>query len=376
MKQSDSFLISIIAGTRPEIIKLAPVYLACKAEKNWSTNLIITGQHRDLVTPFLKVFNISPECDLGLLHNNSLVGDILGKMIVALSQELSKVRPELVVVQGDTSSALAGALAAFHLKIPVAHVEAGLRTNNFSSPFPEEMNRVLISKIAELHFAPTKRALSNLKAEGLKEGLYLTGNTGVDALELIKNNLSHYELDSKVVELLESREKFILTTFHRRENQDDYFGEFLELLSLAAKYTGLKIVIPVHLSPNVKDTLHSKFSKEKNIVLLPPVDYPNLIALMNSCETIISDSGGIQEEAPSLGKHVFIARTSTERPEVIESGYGELLDLPNPESSARRISEFLATNTSPNIAPNPFGDGTASKQIIEAIISWKKPKSG
>jgi UDP-N-acetylglucosamine 2-epimerase (non-hydrolysing) len=360
--------IAIVAGTRPEIIKLAPVYLACKAEKKFKTNLILTGQHRDLVLPFLEVFNISPEIDLGLTHKNALVGDILGKMIAALSAEFEKLKPNFVVVQGDTSSALAGALAAFHLKIPIGHVEAGLRTNNIYSPFPEEMNRVLISKLAALHFAPTKGAINNLTSEGIVEGVFLTGNSGVDALNFVKNNLGNYKLDTKVKELLDSNDKFILSTFHRRENQEGYFLQFLELLRLVVKETGLKIVIPVHLSPNVKDTIHSEFSDDKNIILLPPVDYPNLIALMNRSRAIISDSGGIQEEAPSLKKHVFITRTSTERPEVIESGYGELLDLSNPVKGAKRIKDFLDGSLAVANAPNPFGDGTTSAQIVRLIF--------
>jgi len=367
MEREKKISIAIIAGTRPEIIKLAPVYLASKAVTSWETNLILTGQHRELVRPFLEVFNITPEIDLGLTHSSALVGDILGKMISALSIEFERLKPTLVLVQGDTSSSLAGALAAFHLKIPVGHIEAGLRTKNFLSPFPEEMNRVLIAKIARLHFAPTKQALENLKLEGLKEGIYLTGNTGVDALNLINNNLERFKLDSEVSKLIDSGEKFILSTFHRRENQDDFFSQFLELLPLITKKTGLKIVIPVHLSPNVKSTIHSKFSNNKDITLLPPVDYPNLIALMNACETIISDSGGIQEEAPSLGKHIFITRTSTERPEVIESGFGELLDLNDPEKSAVRVNEFLNSGLSAHTSPNPFGDGTASIQIIKVI---------
>lgn len=370
MEPKETLSIAIIAGTRPEIIKLAPVYFACKAEKNWTTSLILTGQHRDLVMPFLEVFNIKPEIDLGLTHTNSLVGDILGKMIVALSAELSRLKPNLVLVQGDTSSALAGALAAFHLKIPVGHVEAGLRTNNLLSPFPEEMNRVLIAKIATLHFAPTTRALANLELEGQGKGLFLTGNTGVDALNLVKNNITQYKLEPEVEKIIHSNEKFILSTFHRRENQDEFFSQFLELLPLVAKKTGLKIVIPVHLSPNVSQTIHQRFAGEKSIILFPPLDYPNLIALMDRSAAIISDSGGIQEEAPSLGKHIFITRTSTERPEVIESGYGELLDLKNPEKSSDRVFEFLTGQTLSNKTPNPFGDGTASVQIVKAIKLW------
>jgi len=370
MKQAETLSIAIIAGTRPEIIKLAPVYLACKAEKLWNTSLILTGQHRDLVAPFLDVFAITPELDLGLRHANSQVGEILGKMIAALTIELSKLRPNLVLVQGDTSSALAGALAAFYLKIPVGHIEAGLRTNDFLSPFPEEMNRVIISKIASLHFAPTKRALDNLKSEGISRSLYLTGNTGVDALLLVKNNLPKYKLGPEVEKLLARNEKFILTTFHRRENQEDFFPQFLELISLVSQKTGIKIVIPVHLSPNVSDTIRSRFSNQENILLLPPVDYPSLIALMSRCEVIISDSGGIQEEAPSLDKHIFIARTSTERPEVIESGYGELLDLRSPTDGAQRIVEFLSSARTVHISPNPFGDGTASAQIVKAIVEY------
>lgn len=367
MEQKKLISVAIIAGTRPEIIKLAPVYLACKAEKLWETNLILTGQHRDLVLPFLEVFNIEPEIDLGLLHNSSLVGDILGKMIAALSAELFRLRPNLVLVQGDTSSALAGALAAFHLKIPVAHVEAGLRTNDLLSPFPEEMNRVLIAKIASLHFAPTTKALLNLELEGYKSGVFLTGNTGVDALNLIKNKLDKFKLEPTVRKIIDSNEKFILSTFHRRENQDEFFSQFLELLPLVTKKTGFKIVIPVHLSPNVRERIHNRFAEEKSIILLSPLDYPNLIALMDRSEAIISDSGGIQEEAPSFGKHIFITRTSTERPEVIESGYGELLDLNNPEASSNRIFEFLSTQSKFNQTPNPFGDGTASVQIVKVI---------
>jgi UDP-N-acetylglucosamine 2-epimerase (non-hydrolysing) len=359
--------IAIIAGTRPEIIKLAPLYLKLRAETSFKINLIMTGQHKELVQPVLEIFKLVPEKNLGLNHSNSSVGDILGRMIAALSEELASLKPDLVIVQGDTSSALAGALSAFHLKIPVAHVEAGLRTGDLNSPFPEELNRVLISKIAKFHFAPTKKAVEKLKSEGVVTEVHLTGNTGIDALSLVRSNLQDYQLLPEINSLIDSGQKFILSTFHRRENQEDFFPHFLKLIPLVAKISNLKIVIPVHLSPNVKERIRSEFKDTTDIILLPPLDYPNLIALMEHCQTIISDSGGIQEEAPSLNKYVFVTRTSTERPELLESGLGELLDLSDPKKSAERIEQYLKGKKSGESSKNPFGDGKASERIVEIL---------
>lgn len=364
--------IAIIVGTRPEIIKTAPVIEAIKAQARLVPYIIFTGQHDSMAEQAFNAFNISPDVNLSLMKENQSPNQLLGELLPALEKLLIQVRPLGVIVQGDTTSALGGALASFHLKIPLAHIEAGLRTFDFSSPFPEEMNRVLISKLSNLHFCPTLSAQNNLIKEGYKENIFVVGNTVVDALEKMKNIPP---TDNQVKELISSTNKILLVTGHRRENFDRPLKNLCQcLVKLGEVISDLSIIYPVHLNPEVQKVANQELVNRKNIFLLPPVDYPSLLALIKQSSLIITDSGGIQEEAPSFGVRVLITRKFTERAEAVEAGCAEIVSLDNSEDIFNRaLAELISPSLFPRTKKNPFGDGQAAKRIVEIIEkTWLK----
>ncbi len=360
--------VMVIFGTRPEAIKLAPVLKELEKSTSMKPVSVATAQHRGLMDQVLDFFNIQPDFDLNLMKPNQDLFYTMTECLNRIKDLIAEVQPSLLVVQGDTTTAFTAALAAFYHKTPVAHVEAGLRTYYKYSPFPEEMNRRLISPLAELHFAPTKAAKSNLLREGISENsISVTGNTSIDALLLGCTQKLHPPRNL----ILSEEAPLIILTLHRRENFGAPLTEiFSAIKKFAIKYSHVQIVYPVHPNPNVKETAHSLLKNIPNISLIEPVDYKEMLYLMKRSQFILTDSGGIQEEAPSLGKPVLVLRESTERAEAVEAGCAYLVG--HHSELIFRMMETLLDKTSQfylnmSSAKNPFGDGTASQKIINRI---------
>ena len=353
--------IAVIFGTRPEAIKMAPVIHA--ARRMAEPLIISSGQHRDMIAPILDWFQIQPDHDLALMQPGQTPQDLLARALLALNGVLEAQRPDAVLVQGDTSTALAGALAAFHLKIPVGHVEAGLRTGDILSPFPEEANRQLISRIAAWHFAPTQRQAEFLKAEKVSGTVSIVGNTVVDALEWTSKRLGAPVRPERPI---------VVVTAHRRESFGAPIREaFAAIGELAVKFPGFDFVYPVHRNPNVLEPAKEILGAVANVKLIDPLEYPELIDLLRRSHLVISDSGGIQEEAPSFGVPVLILRESTERPEVIDAGIGHLVGTSR-ERIVEMGSHFLGNpqiRLAASSAANPFGDGRAGEKIIDHLLA-------
>jgi len=367
--------ILFIFGTRPETIKLAPVIDKLKAEDGeFKTFVCVTAQHRQLLDQALSIFKIKPDIDLNLMRENQSLDDLTVNVIKGVTKVLLDIKPDIVLVQGDTTTAAAASLASFYQKIPVGHVEAGLRTKNKYSPFPEEINRRLISVLADYHFAPTKTAKEALLFEGvLEEKIFLTGNTAIDALSMVNNkeeNLEKY-FKEKYNLLLDKGQKIILVTGHRRES----FGRGFENICLALKEIAERnpeatIVYSVHSNPNVRGPVYKILgSGPKNICLTKPLDYKTFVYLLNKSYLILTDSGGIQEEAPSLGKPVLVMRDTTERIEGIEAGTAKLVGT-DKEKIIRETERLL---NDPSLyqemskVKNPYGDGRAAERIFKVL---------
>lgn len=364
--------ILIIFGTRPEAIKMAPVIREL-ARLGIKPLILVTAQHRQLLDGVLKVFGLKSDYDLDIMLANQSLVDISTRTLTRITPILEKEKPDKVVVQGDTTTAFFAALAAVYRKIPVAHVEAGLRTQDKYRPFPEELNRRLISKIADFHFAPTKRAVENLLRENIsKDAIYLTGNTGIDALLWMSKQSPAIE-QPELKKILSSSRRIILVTSHRRES----FGEPLRNIFLAlrelSKVKNIKIVFPVHLNPNVQRLAKEILAGGENICLIKPLDYKSFVQLMKASFVILTDSGGIQEEAPSLKKPVLVLREVTERPEAIEIGAAQLVGT----SKNKIIKETLNLLNNQNAYQqmtkgiNPFGDGKAAQRIVAVLLGRK-----
>ncbi len=374
--------ISIIFGTRPEAIKLAPVILRLRREPRIQAHVCVTAQHREMLDQVLRIFEIVPDRDLNLMSPDQTLADLTALSIQAIDAYLSEEKPDAVLVQGDTTTVLASALTAFYHKIPLAHVEAGLRTGNMYSPWPEEANRVLTSRLAEWHFAPTERNRQNLIGEGVDpRKVYITGNTVIDALflalEKVKSNPPH--IPGLPPGLLAERreEPLVLITGHRRES----FGEGFEAIcraigELARRFPHVQFVYPVHLNPNVRRPV-LKFlgsngggeGRSANVHLLDPLPYLPFVAMMDRAAVILTDSGGIQEEAPSLGKPVLVMRDTTERPEAVEAGTARLVGS-DYDTIVRETSALLENpgfSGGKSLPPNPYGDGRATERIIRIL---------
>jgi len=356
-----------VFGTRPEAIKLCPLVLHLKKKAN--VKVCITGQHKELIEPILTLFQITPDYDLALLQPNQTLSDLSARCIQAITKIYQDAPPDCVIVQGDTTTSFCAALAAFYQKIPVAHVEAGLRTYELYSPFPEEINRQLTSRIAHFHFVPTKQNKKNLISEGCDpEKIFITGNTGIDALQWV---LKHHPVSiDRVLNMDLTHKKLILVTGHRRE----HFGEPFERLCYGIKkitetFQDVVIVYPVHLNPNVQKPVLDILSGHDNIKLIAPQEYPQFVSLMAKASLILTDSGGVQEEAPSLHVPILVMRDTTERQEVIEQGFGFLVGT-DPEKMlnfTRRC--LLEKNFYQPSSVNPYGDGAASEKIATILES-------
>lgn len=364
--------ILIIFGTRPEAIKIIPVIKEMnKIPGIFKVTLCVTAQHREMLDQVLKLFEIKPDIDLNLMLKNQTLYSLSARIIERVSDLLIKLKPDLVLVQGDTTTAMAVALSAFYQKIPIGHIEAGLRTEDIYNPFPEEVNRRLISSLATFNFAPTKIAVAALKSEGIKEEkIFLTGNTIVDALNMIVP-----KLEKPNFKCSQNNKKLILVTAHRREN----FGKPLlhickALKKIVEKNKNIEIIYPVHLNPNVRKIVYKELHNRERIRLIPPVNYDELIALLLNSYLVLTDSGGIQEEAPTFGKPVLVMRDKTERPEGIESGIAKLVGT----QTKRIVKETTLLLTNKNAyqkmskATNPYGDGKASQRIVHILQSYFK----
>lgn len=367
-----------IFGTRPEAIKLAPLIKVFQNERNaFDVKICITSQHREMLKQVIDFFQIKPDFNLNVMKYNQSIFDITSEGLKKLDKVLEQYKPDIIFVQGDTTTAFVGALAGFYKKIKVAHIEAGLRSFNKFAPFPEEINRVLISHIADYHFAPTKKAKQNLVREGIKDNIYVVGNTVIDALQLglklIENNEEKYK---RYFKFLNFNKKIILVTGHRRESFGEGFKNICNALKeIALKYKDtIEIIYPVHLNPNVQKSVRRVFYKIKNIHLLKPLNYPYLLYLMRNCWLILTDSGGIQEEAPSLGKPVLVMREVTERVEGIKKGTAILVGTD--KNRIIKEVEKMLYNQRKYIkmakVKNPYGDGKTSYQIKNIILNRDK----
>jgi len=362
--------IAIIIGTRPEAIKLVPIISQFKKIQTIHTKVIVTAQHRTLLDQVLSFFNIRPDIDLNLMRPNQSLGQLTASLIKELETVFQELKPDLVIVQGDTTTAFAASLAAFYKQIKIAHIEAGLRTYNKQSPFPEEMNRVLISRIANYHFTPTAKAREQLEQEGVHQHIYQVGNTIIDALHLGLEKIEGLEESYlKSFPFLHSNKKTILVTCHRRELFGEKFNEICEaIITIANENKTLQIIFPVHLNPEIHILAHSKL-QYPNIHLLAPLPYDELLWIMKQSYLILTDSGGIQEEAPSLGKPVLVLRDSSERMEGIEAGNARLIGTKK-EAIVQAVNELLnnkSTYTAMSEVKNPYGDGKSSIKITKIL---------
>lgn len=365
--------IAIIIGTRPEAIKLLPVLLEARSRKNVEATLIATGQHRELVNDVMDLFQSKPDYDLNLMEPNQSLSVLTSKILFHLDSILSR-GTDLVVVQGDTTTAMAAAMLAFYRNIPCAHVEAGLRSNNIYSPFPEEYNRRVVSLSARWHFAPTKHAAENLAREGVTSGVYVVGNTSIDAALMIaaaRNEPSAY-LRATVPRLLEQGRRYVLVTAHRRENFGARLNQIITAVStIAQSDSNLDIVWPVHPNPNVHEHIHRMLKNAPNIFLIKPLRYDDLLYLIKASFMVLTDSGGIQEEAPAFSRPVIVLRDTTERPEGVAAGCSILAgtETNNIVRLFQRISSDNLLYERMSVAENPYGDGTASAQIVDLIAT-------
>ncbi len=369
--------ILFIFGTRPEAIKMAPIIIEFqKYSKIFNTQICVTGQHRKMLDQVLSFFNIIPNFDLNLMKPNQNLYDLTSTIIKELKSVLETVKPDFVFIHGDTTTTLSASIASYYFGAKLCHVEAGLRTYNKLSPFPEEMNRQVASKFSDIHFAPTKKAKNNLIIENIDpDSILVTGNSVIDALLIgikkIKNTKSKTvkELEEKIGSM-----NLILVTAHRRENHGNKFLNICNALKqIAQRGENIIIVFPVHPNPNILEPAYKILSKNKNILLIEPLNYQNFIWLIDKSKIIISDSGGIQEEAPTLGKPVLVLRESTERPEAVESGTVVLVGTEEQnivENTLTIINDEKKLNKFSKLK-NPYGDGKTSKRIVNYIKNYK-----
>ncbi len=375
--------IVVIFGTRPEAIKLAPVILAIqKCDRDFQLQTWVTGQHRQMLDQVLQIFDITPDLDLDLMTHAQDLSDVHSSVLVSLRNQFQLDKPDLVLVHGDTTTSMAASQAAFYAGIPIAHVEAGLRTFNLHAPFPEEFNRQVIGKIADLHFAPTQICKENLIKEGVDPNLiWVTGNSVIDALNLTLNTINSnaalkLHVDSNIINLVDfnyKESKYILITGHRRENFGQGFIDICNSIKELAKiYPGWHFIYPVHLNPNVQKPVKEVIGNVSNVHLIAPQDYIHFIALLANCQFVLTDSGGIQEEAPSLGKPVLVMRDTTERPEAVRAGTVKLVgtDKDRIIKEVGRLIKDDAYYSAMSTAHNPYGDGTSSQQIVDVLKEW------
>ena len=361
--------VCIVLGTRPEAIKLAPVIQAFQASDDFQTRVVLTGQHREMVTQVMELFGITADHDLALMAPRQTLTHITCSALQGLQEEFERHSPDLVLVQGDTTTAFASALAAFYGQIPVGHVEAGLRTDDIFDPYPEEANRRLISQLALLHFAPTHVSARNLAASGVVGETVTTGNTVIDALLLMAQKAPPLEMPGLDFE----RQRVILATVHRRENWGERLQDigrgFLEVLE---RFPDTALLLPLHRNPTVREPLQALLGDHPRAFLTEPPDYDRLVAAMRGATLLLTDSGGLQEEAPALGKPVLVLRRTTERPEAVDAGTAKLIGTDSADivRETALLLESSAAYEAMARAHNPFGDGQASARILESCRSF------
>ena len=385
--RSKSWKVLLVFGTRPEAIKLAPLIRELSMHPGFTPVVCVTGQHRRMLDQVLTLFRIRPDYDLDVMQDNQSVFDVTARSLPRLGEVMERERPDVVLVQGDTTTVMTGTLAAYYLRIPVGHVEAGLRTGDKYNPFPEEINRVFADLVADLLFAPTEGAKHNLLGQGVDPGrIFVTGNTAIDALLDVAERLTGMDVDGAdgmlegIPESLlgrlndgESPRRLVLVTGHRRES----FGEDLEnicmaLGEIAMSNPDVEVVYPVHLNPNVHVTVHRILGNSQRVHLLEPLGYAPFVWLMKRSYLVLTDSGGIQEEAPSLGKPTLVMRKVTERPEGVEAGAAELVgvDTDSILAATQRLLDDGDVYRSMSAVRNPYGDGQASRRIADILDRW------
>jgi UDP-N-acetylglucosamine 2-epimerase (non-hydrolysing) len=363
-----------VFGTRPEAIKMIPVINTLQQEQDICSKLCVTAQHRQMLDQVLSIFSITPDYDLDLMTPNQSLTSITCSILNGMKQVLQEFQPDRILVQGDTTTTFAASLAAFYAKIPVGHIEAGLRSGNLYAPWPEEANRRLTSIHADMHFAPTQRSFDNLVKEGVPSNqIYLTGNTVIDAVLLAKNildtNKNIRTLIKKQFSFIDDNKKLILVTGHRRENFGQGFSNICQAIKKIASENDAQIIYPVHLNPNVQQQVKSVLNNQKNIFLIEPIEYLSFIYLMNKSYLILTDSGGIQEEAPAFGKPVLVMRDITERQEGIIAGTAALVGA-NAQTIVEKATMLLHNDQMyqhMSLSCNPYGEGLAAKRIVKAI---------
>jgi UDP-N-acetylglucosamine 2-epimerase (non-hydrolysing) len=366
--------IGIFVGTRPEAIKLIPVYKTIKADKTFAVSLISTGQHKEMLNQVFTFFSIVPDINLALMTTNQTLTELTSKLLIEVDKVINLLKLDMVLVQGDTTTCMAASLAAFYNKINIGHVEAGLRTHNKYAPFPEEINRKITGVLADIHFAPTVRASEALLQENIRTNVYVTGNSVIDSLihtrEIVTAKSALY---STRFPFLHHYDKVVLVTGHRRENFGEGFRNICEALGiLADQYKSFAFVYPVHLNPNVREIVFEKLGSKSNMHLIDPLGYDDIVYLMSKSYIILTDSGGIQEEAPTLGIPVLVLRSTTERPEAVESNSSKLVGSDKQEiiSSFIDLVENKETYKKMSSRINPYGDGKTAERILSLLKKY------
>ena len=366
--------ILLIFGTRPEAIKLCPVIRSLREHSTqFDVRVCVTAQHRAMLDQVLEAFQVKPDHDMNLMLPGQTLFQSTARILAGLETVLEDECPALVIVQGDTTTTLCGALAAFYLHVPVAHVEAGLRTGDMQQPFPEEMNRVVTSRVAELHFAATEKAAQNLRGEGVNAGsIHVTGNTGIDAVLYVRDGLAAGHLHGREWPELDPDKKLIVVTAHRRESFGAGFDRICQALAKLADRPDVQLIYPVHPNPNVQDPVTRLLAGHPHVLLIEPLSYVPFVDLMRRAYLLLTDSGGIQEEGPSLGKPVLVMRDKTERPEAVLAGTVKLVgtDVPRIVCEAAKLLEDRDSYQAMARVHNPYGDGLASLRIAELIRSF------
>lgn len=364
-------------GTRPELIKLAPVIRELESHTDrFQTINVSSDQHTSLLEPFVKLFDVRVDYHLNVMRENQTPTEVCARVLTAMDGLLKEANPDVVLVQGDTTTALAGAMAAFHLKIPVGHVEAGLRSGNVLSPFPEEMNRRLITQVATFHFAATERNRATLLSEGVEdERIFVTGNPVVDSLLWILERAKMSERIENLILRTNGLKRIVLTTHRRESFGETMSGNLAVLRKFVEEREDVALIFPVHPNPNVVKTAYGYLDKHPRIHLIDSLDYEDFISLLSNAWLIVSDSGGVQEETPTLGKPLLVLRENTERPEAIETGVARLVGG-EPEMLSRMLEEVYSSDewtSHIKQTPNPFGDGNAAKRIADTLFSVRRP---
>jgi UDP-N-acetylglucosamine 2-epimerase (non-hydrolysing) len=368
--------ILLVFGTRPEAIKMAPLALELKKRSELDVKVCVTAQHREMLDQVLNLFELTPDYDLNLMQPGQDLYDITSRALLGLKSVYSEYQPDLVLVHGDTTTTFSASLAAFYQKIPVGHVEAGLRTGDIYSPWPEEINRKLTGSLTQLHFAPTEKSQQNLLTENIDQNnIYVTGNTVIDALlqvvDIVKTNTELNQKLASQFDFIDTSKKLVLVTGHRRESFGGGFERICHALKSLAQRGDVQVVYPVHLNPNVKEPVDRILAGVENVHLIEPLEYLPFVYLMSQSYLILTDSGGVQEEAPSLGKPVLVMRDTTERPEAIQAGTVKLVgtDLDVILQEAIALLDNQDEYEKMSFAHNPYGDGKACERIADIIIS-------